>query len=112
MLSMLASSCEVELRAAHHMWRMEAAARVWRLHGDLKLRLRRDHHLFSPTITTLISNMGQPSIPPLASLEQPEKLNNLLAQDKAVADDCTPCRVIGPSIPQYFVSTGQFRHVC
>jgi len=39
--------------------------------------------------------MGQPSIPPLASLEQPEKLNNLLAQDKAVADDCTPCRVTG-----------------
>lgn len=53
--------------------------------------------------------MGNTVIPPLASLEQPEKLNTLLAKDQALADDCTPCRVTGSfNLAALFCLPGKF----
>ncbi|EGO54494.1 hypothetical protein NEUTE1DRAFT_49651 [Neurospora tetrasperma FGSC 2508] len=37
--------------------------------------------------------MAKDSIPPLHTLERPEKLQDILKQDRG--DDCLPCRVIG-----------------
>lgn len=41
-------------------------------------------------------NKSSPVIPPVASLERPEPLTTVLANDKEeFRDDCTPCRVTG-----------------
>lgn len=49
--------------------------------------------------------MAKDSTPSLLSLDRPEKLQDLLKEDRG--DDCMPCKIVGESLPVAH-NTGRF----